>query len=68
MKLLYKNGFSKRPGEPDVPVVAYFGPEAGQPKGQNVAVSGAMDGVANVTEGISGFSGRQSLHHNLNNP
>ena len=34
------------------PVAAYCGPEAGQPKGQNVAVSEAMDGEANEAEGI----------------
>ena len=36
----------------DVLVEAYYGPEAGQPKGQNVAVSEARDGEANETERI----------------
>jgi len=30
----------------------YYGPEAGQPKGQNVAVSEAKDGEANEAERI----------------
>ena len=34
------------------PVAAYFGPDAGEQKGQNPAVSKAMEGEANVAEGI----------------
>ncbi len=39
-------------GEGVFPVAAYFGPDAGEQKGQNPAVSKAMEGEANVAEGI----------------
>jgi hypothetical protein len=35
-----------------LPVAAYGGPEAGEPRGQNGAVSVAMEGEANEAEGI----------------
>ena len=37
------------------PVAAYFGPEAGQRKGRNLAASAAMDGEASEAEGMSLF-------------
>jgi len=42
-----KSDFLLKAGGRHVLVAAYYGPEAGQPKGQNVAVSEAMDGEAN---------------------
>jgi len=38
-----KSDFLLKAGGRDVLVAAYYGPEAGQPKGQNVAVSEARD-------------------------
>ena len=46
------------------PVAAYCGPEAGQPKGQNGAVSEAMDGAANVAEGMPGSPATAGLAGN----
>ncbi len=37
---------------------------AGQPKGQNLAVSGAMDGEANVTKRICRLPADWILHYN----
>ncbi len=47
-----KSDFILKAGWRDVLVAAYYGPEAGQPKGQNVAVSEARDGEANEAERI----------------
>jgi len=45
-----KSDFLVKAGGRHVLVAAYYGPEAGQPKGQNVAVSEARDGEANEAE------------------
>ena len=61
-----KSIFFLKAGGRDVLATAYFGPEAGQPKGQTIAVSGAMDGVANEVERISRLAAALRISDNLN--
>jgi len=60
-----KTVFLTQAGGRDVLGVAYFGPEAGQLKGQNPAVSGAMDGEANKTKRRCRLSANGNSHYNL---
>jgi hypothetical protein len=55
----------KQAGGRDVLVVAYFGPEEGQLKGQNPAVSGAKDGEANEAKRIFRLPADRPSSHNL---
>jgi len=58
IKLLHacpKSVSSTSGGKGIFPVAAYFGPEAGQHKGRNLAASEAMDGEASEAEGMSLF-------------
>jgi len=50
-----KSDFLLKAGGRHVLAAAYYGPEAGQPKGQNVAVSEAREGGANEAERICRF-------------